>query len=161
MIGRLSSHQIIYKALKMTNGLENNESQAQAAPGYRERPLDNRALTSQKCAQHHHPALPTVLLIKWKEIRGRQQKIHRAEGSACRKRSGNQIDDDPCQQNQNLLTKRTSLKFRHVQSDICSYGKRMQFVFNAAEAKAEELSSPPEAELRSTHATGARRRQMP
>jgi len=93
----------------MTNHLDRKENDADKASRNGKRPLNERAPAAQHRAQHEHAALPSILLIEWKQIRGGQQKIYSAKARPGSQRSGDQIDVDSCQHHQYLLAKRSAL----------------------------------------------------
>ena len=90
-------------AKEMSQGIGGEESQAEGAASNRESPLHDRALAPQNSAQHHHPTLPSILLVKREQVGGSQQEIHHAEASSKSEGGGDQVDVDAGEQYQNLL----------------------------------------------------------
>lgn len=93
----------------MTNHLDRKEKDADKASRDSKRPLNERTSAAQHRAQHEHAALPSVLLIEWKQVRGGQQQIDGAKARPGGQRSGDQIDIDSRQHHQHLLAERSAL----------------------------------------------------
>src|SRR6185436_7747260 len=66
-----------------TKNSRSHQRQTQATASNGKCPFGKSTLSLKTTSQHHHPAFPSVLLIKRKNVCGSQQVVHKAEaGSA-------------------------------------------------------------------------------
>src|SRR6266498_2506091 len=84
-----------------------NDNHTHKATREGERPLNRLTLASQQSTHHYHPTLPSIMLIKWKQVPGRDQQVDPSEDRSIGGDTDNQVEDHSTQMHEQLLSDRT------------------------------------------------------
>src|SRR5512132_1863870 len=102
------------------------DHETQKTTGERKHTLSRLALASQQRTHDRDATLPTIVLVKWKNVAGCQQQIQPTKYCSVSKKTRHKVEDDSAEVHEELSAHRLFLQGGAIERDERADGYRAQ-----------------------------------